>query len=68
MTPNSWGPETYYRGMVAIPYRDAAAATVDAMVGHGPRDKSASLLDVQRNLNFSSNQPLNTNTSVLSLN
>lgn len=54
--------------MVAIPYKPESPAIIDAMTGHGPVDRKASLADVQRNLNYSSNQPLNTNTSVLSLN
>lgn len=57
----------YYKGIVAIPYRDDAAAIVDAMVGQGPMTKSATLGDVQRNLKYSSNTPLNRNTSSLQI-
>lgn len=64
LTPNkSWNIEDYYKGMIAIPYKDNAAAIVDAMVGHGPREKMASIADVQRNIRYSSNQPLNPSTS-----
>lgn len=68
VTPNSFGPESYYKGMVAIPYKPEAAAIINAMVGQGPKEKIASIGDVQRNLYHSSNQPLNPNTSGLSLN
>jgi hypothetical protein len=49
--------------MIAIPYRVEASAIIDAMVGHGPTEKVSSILDVQRNLNFSSNQPITGSTS-----
>ena len=57
----------YYKGIVAIPYRDDATAIVDAMVGQGPMTKPATLGDVQRNLKYSSNTPLNRNTSSLQI-
>jgi hypothetical protein len=68
MSPDKgWNIEDYYKGMIAIPYRTEASAIVDAMVGQGPKEKVSSLVDVQRNLNYSTNQPLNPNTSGLSL-
>lgn len=69
MSPNKgWNIEDYYKGMIAIPYRTEASAIIDAMVGQGPKDKVSSLVDVQRNLNYSTNQPLDPNTSGFSLN
>jgi len=59
--------EDYYKGIITIPYKENAAAIIDSMVGQGPKDRVSTLLDVQRNLNFSSNQPLNTNNGSLSL-
>ena len=68
VTPSKfWNIEEYYKGIVAIPYRDESAAIVDAMVHQGPRERTSSILDVQRNLNYSSNQPLNSNSSSVSL-
>ena len=57
----------YYKGIVAIPYRDDATAIVDAMVGQGALTQPAKLVDVQRNIKFSSNTPLDRNTSSLQL-
>jgi hypothetical protein len=57
----------YYKGIVAIPYRDDATAIVDAMVGQGPLTQPTKLVDVQRNIKFSSNTPLDRNTSSLQL-
>jgi hypothetical protein len=53
--------------MITIPYRDNSAAIVDAMVGDGPKDRIPLLSDVQRNINYSSNQPLNMDSSALHL-
>ena len=36
--------------MIAIPYRKEAAAVVDALVNQGPKDRPATIADVQRNL------------------
>lgn len=69
LTPNkSFNFEDYYLGMVAIPYRNEASAIVDAMVNQGPRERTASILDVQRNIGYSSNQPMNGDTSSTNLN
>lgn len=57
----------YYKGIVAIPYRDDATAIVDAMAGQGPLTQPAKLVEVQRNIKFSSNTPLDRNTSSLQL-
>lgn len=68
LTPNkSWHIEEYYSGIVAIPYKENHAATIDAMVNAGPREKTSTILDVQRNIANSSNQPLNPNTSSTTL-
>ena len=53
--------------MVAIPYRNEAAAIVDAMVGQGPKEKTSSIVDVQRTLKQSSGQPLSSETNSLRL-
>ena len=67
-TPSKfWNIEEYYSGIVAIPYRDNHAAVIDAMSKAGPREKTSTILDVQRNIGYSSNQPLNTNTSSITL-
>lgn len=51
MTPDkSFNWEDYYKGMIAIPYRKEAAAVVDALVNQGPKDRPATIADVQRNL------------------
>ena len=59
LTPNKslhW--ESYYKGVVTIPYRKESTVIADTMVGQGPRDRVTSLLDVQRNINQSSNVPI----------
>lgn len=67
LTPSSFFGEDYYKGMITIPYRDNSAAIVDAMVGDGPKDRIPLLSDVQRNINYSSNQPLNMDSSATHL-
>lgn len=67
LTPDAWGWEDYYKGMITIPYKKESHAIVNAMVGQGPREKTASILDVQRNLNYSNSPSLNRNTSSLGL-
>lgn len=59
LTPNKslhW--ESYYKGVVTIPYRKESTVIADTMVGQGPRDRVTSLLDVQRSINQSSNVPI----------
>lgn len=52
--------EDYYKGIITIPYRTTHAAVVDALVKQGPRDKISTITDVQRNINHSSNLPVQT--------
>ena len=68
LTPKSfWSSEDYYKGMIAIPYRDNATAIIDTMVGQGPKEKVSSYSDVQRNILNSSNKPLNDDISAKKL-
>lgn len=63
LTPSKFLGEDYYKGMVAIPYKPEAAAIIDAQVHQGPKDNISVIGDIQRNLKYSSNQPLNPNIS-----
>ena len=67
LTPNKFfNSEDYYKGMIAVPYRKESAAIVDAQVKQGPLAKQPTILDVQRNLYFSS-QPANETWSAMNL-
>lgn len=65
LTPDGWGFDRYYKGIVAIPYRNESAAIIDAMVGQGPKDKIRNLATVQNNLNKSSGQTINASATRL---
>lgn len=53
----SWHKEKYYKGIITIPYRKGASASVDSLVKQGPKDKQYTIGDVQRNLLASSGVP-----------
>ncbi len=65
ITPNKWGREDYYKGMIAIPYREGHAAIADSQVGQGPRERVSSIEDVQRNLRHSIQVPTGTSSSMV---
>lgn len=49
----------YYKGIIVIPYRDTAAAYIDALAKQGPKDQVSHIVDEQRNITQSSQIPLN---------
>jgi len=66
-TPDAWGWEDYFKGMIMIPYKREAGETVNAMVGQGAKEKIQPIGVVQANLT-SSNQPVTRSTSAFDLN
>lgn len=64
----SWFNSTdYHKGIIAVPYRDNAAAMVDAMAKQGPKNQVSNLEDVQRNIIYGSQIPVNRDFSAANL-
>lgn len=68
LTPNKkLNYEDYYKGLIAVPFREGSHAIINSMSDRGPTKPVATIGDVQRNLWYSSNQPNNGSLSAWGL-